>query len=87
MPEGGFEPPCPKAYAPQTYVSANSTTPAITWVILIIHRKDLLSIKTDLERLITFSLCEAYQKIRTSAGRTLDNQRIKPLNDDSLLVF
>ena len=34
MPEGGFEPPCPKAYAPQTYVSANSTTPAVVCVKL-----------------------------------------------------
>ena len=35
MPEGGFEPPCPKAYAPQAYVSANSTTPAIVHLIII----------------------------------------------------
>ena len=30
MPGGGFEPPRRKAYAPQTYVSANSTIPAYT---------------------------------------------------------
>ena len=28
MPEAGFEPARRQAYAPQTYVSANSTTPA-----------------------------------------------------------